>query len=529
MNMRQAEANEGDSPRAQVHGHPRTFRQSLYAMLGLSTVVMMVAIDQTVVGTALPSIIADLKDYHLYAWVATAYLLASLITVPIFGGLGDRYGRKPLIVVAIVLFSAASALCGMSASMFQLVVFRALQGVGGGMLVGTCFASIPDLFPDPVVRLRWQVLFSSAFGVANAVGPSLGGWLSQHYGWRYAFYVNVPVGIASLYFTAAHLPHVRYPRSGKLALDWQGALLIALTLGGAQALVESLGHAGAAWRPLALAGAVALAVALLVRVERRALQPLLPRAVLGDRAIVVLLLLSLLMGMAMFSLLLYVPLLLQVGFGMGAEQAGITITPLVACITIGTVLNTRIVTRLRNPNRLLYAGFALLAISCGSIAFAATHMRHTALVGAMLAGGVGIGLVMPNLTVFAQQVAGKLHLGIATAMIQSARMVGGMIGTAVSGAAIAALYRVDLAHAVAAARIPPGPWDALLRSPEPLLRGASMVPAAAPVVALARTSLRHAVSGTLFGMLVMMIGACALVFALPLIRIKSFDDAKRAH
>jgi MFS family permease len=143
-------------------------------MLGVSFVSMLVALDQTVVGTALPTIVAELKGFELYAWVATLYLLTSVITVPIFGRLGDYYGRKPFVIASIVVFTAASVLCGAANNMLFLVLARGLQGIGGGMLVGTAFACIPDLFPDSVVRLRWQVLMSSAFGIANAVGPSLG-------------------------------------------------------------------------------------------------------------------------------------------------------------------------------------------------------------------------------------------------------------------------------------------------------------------------------------------------------------------
>jgi len=168
------------------------FRQTLLAMLGMCFVMMLVAIDQTVVGTALPTIVAELRGFELYAWVATSYLLTSVITVPIFGRLGDYYGRKPFVVAAIVLFTLASVLCGAADTMLELVLARALQGIGGGMLVGTAFACIPDLFPDPHVRLRWQVMLSAAFGIANAVGPTLGGALTEHYGWRSVFYVNLP-------------------------------------------------------------------------------------------------------------------------------------------------------------------------------------------------------------------------------------------------------------------------------------------------------------------------------------------------
>ena len=165
----------------------RSFRESLLAMMGLFFVVMMVALDQTVVGTALPTVVAELRGFDLYAWVATSYLLASVITVPIFGRLGDYFGRKYFVIASIVIFTLASALCGMAGSMLALVLARALQGIGGGMLVGTAFASVPDLFPEPHVRLRWQVLISSAFGIANAIGPSLGGFLTEYAGWRSVF------------------------------------------------------------------------------------------------------------------------------------------------------------------------------------------------------------------------------------------------------------------------------------------------------------------------------------------------------
>ena len=494
-------------------------------------VVMMVAIDQTVVGTALPTIVAELKGFNLYAWVATAYLLASVITVPIFGRLGDWFGRKPLIVIAIVVFTAASVLCGAAHSMQALVLFRALQGIGGGMLVGTCFASIPDLFPDPVVRLRWQVLFSSAFGVANAVGPSLGGFLSEHYGWRSAFLVNLPVGAVSLYLTARHLPNIRHELHGKLNPDWRGALLIAAGLGALQLLVESLSQQTLTVSTIAF-GAVALSAgALLVREELRAADPILPPALLRERAIIALLALSMLMGMAMFALLFYVPLLLQGGMGLNADRAGVMVTPLVLCITVGTIANTRIVTRLRKPNLLLYGGFALLGAACWGVA-AERMETGFALTAALIAGGVGIGLVMPNLTVFAQQVAGKRQLGIATAMIQSARMVGGMFGTAVVGTIVHVSYRQRVADVLQAHGIDAGAsWvAAAAHSPQVLLTArdvAGFVRDARvagfdgdALVAGARVALVQAIDHALLAVSAAMVLACVAVSLVPLIRVQ---------
>src|ERR1700756_3580286 len=204
-------------------GQVLPFRESLLAMLGVSFVSMLVALDQTVVGTALPTIVADLKGFELYAWVATSYLLTSVITVPIFGRLGDYYGRKPFVIASIVLFTGASVLCGAANDMLFLVLARGLQGIGGGVL------------------LRWQVMMSSAFGIANAVGPSLGGFLTQYYGWRSVFYVNLPVGLLSLFFVWKYLPHLRHvEHKARMRLDWPGALLIAVALGSLQLFVERL-------------------------------------------------------------------------------------------------------------------------------------------------------------------------------------------------------------------------------------------------------------------------------------------------
>ncbi|ABE31132.1 sugar (and other) transporter family protein [Paraburkholderia xenovorans LB400] len=514
----------------------RSFRQSLLAMLGLSSVVMMVAIDQTVVGTALPSIVADLHRFDLYEWVATSYLLTSVITVPIFGRLGDWLGRKPLIVIAIVLFTVASALCGFAQTMPMLIACRALQGIGGGMLVGTCFASIPDLFPDPVVRLRWQVLFSSAFGLANAVGPSLGGFLSQHYGWRSAFLVNIPVGVVSLYLAAKHLPHIRHARFERLNADWKGACLITVALGSLQLLVEAAGSTGS---HAGLYAAVAvLSMGLLVRQERRAPNPVIPPGLLKDRATLVLLVLSLLMGVAMFVLLFYVPLLLQGGLGLDAGKAGIVVTPMVVCITVGTITNTRIVTRLEKPNLLLYLGFGLLGVSCAAIASVGAGGASVGFVVAMVMAGVGIGFVMPNLTVFVQQVAGKTRLGIATALIQSARMVGGMLGTAMAGTMARHLYRAGLEPVLTAkAAAAPGHWTLALQDPQTLMSAQAAADFAGhanhagfdgeAMLGAARAVLVHALQTSLFGVALLMAAACVIVRLLPLIPITSIAASRQ--
>jgi len=422
-------------------GQVLPFRESLLAMLGISFVTMLVALDQTVVGTALPTIVAELRGFDLYAWVATSYLLSSVITVPIFGRLND---------------------------MLYLVLARGLQGIGGGMLVGTAFACIPDLFPDSVVRLRWQVLMSSAFGIANAVGPSLGGVLTQTFGWRSVFYVNLPVGLLSLVFVWRYLPHLRQvEHESKMRLDWPGALLIAASLGALQLFVEWLPKYGiASWATLLLVVAVA-AGAGLWHWEKRCAQPILPFDMFANRALSALFVLAILAGFAMFSLLFYAPLLFQGGFGMSPKEAGLVITPLVVFITIGSIMNGRVVTRIRQPNAMLHVGFVLFAIACAGIVVS-THTTPTwVLMALMVAGGIGLGFVLPNLTVFAQQTAGRQHLGIATALLQSLRMVGGMIGTALTGTLVNQMYSSGVHDALAADHALQ--WHARLADPQILI------------------------------------------------------------
>lgn len=327
-----------DTPSNPPSAAPRSFRQKLFAMLGLCCVLMMVALDQTVIGTALPTIVAELNGFDLYAWVGTSYLLTSVITVPIFGKLGDEYGRKPFNLAAIVLFTAASALCGMSQSMLQLVLARGLQGIGGGMLVATTFASVPDLFADARSRLRWQVLFSSAFGLANAIGPSLGGYLAEYWGWRWVFFVNLPVGLVSLGLVWRYLPRIRHAVGAPLRLDWIGAALLAAALGSLQLLVEWLPqHKSVAL--LALLGGVVLAsAAALIWWERRSPNPLLPLAMFSHRSLAPLFALSATMGFCLFAVTYYAPLMFQGGFGLSPNAAGLLVTPLAVCITIGSII-----------------------------------------------------------------------------------------------------------------------------------------------------------------------------------------------
>ena len=432
-------------PPAQRHDLP--FRTSLLATLGVAFVTMLVALDQTVVGTALPTIVADLQGFRLYAWIATAYLLTSVVTVPIFGRLGDDFGRKPFVLASIVTFLLASALCGLSVNMPMLVAARALQGIGGGMLVGTAFACIPDLFPEPHIRLRWQAILSAGYGIANAVGPTLGGVLTQSYGWRAVFFVNLPIGLLSLYFVWRYLPRVRQRDAGQpVRLDWAGAVLLAITLGAMQLAVEEIPKQGMALLPVSLVMTTVVAALALWRWELRTANPILPFAMFANPKLSSLFMLAVIAGFSMFSLLFYAPLLFQGGFGMSPRTAGLAVTPLVVSVTVGSIVNARLVTRLQSPKVMLYIGFCLLSICCLGMMLAHASMSAIVLAMCMAAGGLGLGSILPLLTIFGQEQAGRKQLGTVTAMLQSLRMIGGMMGTALTGALVTHLY-VSRVHA----------------------------------------------------------------------------------
>ncbi len=419
---------------------PRDFRQTLLAMLGLCFVLIMVALDQTVVGTALPTVVAELKGFELYAWVGTAYLLTSVIVVPIFGKLGDEHGRKRFVVVAIIIFTLASIFCGLAQSMLQLVLARTLQGIGGGMLIATSFACIPDLFPETLERLRWQVLFSTAFGLANAFGPSLGGYLAEYWGWRWVFFVNLPIGILSLGFVWYFLPNIRHSAQAPTRLDWFGAFLIALSLGCLQLFVEWLPQNKSLLLLLVVGLVGTISSITLIWWERRCENPILPFDMFKNRIIGPVLMLSMIMGFCLFSIMYYAPLLFQGGFKLSPNEAGMLITPLAVSITIGSIINGRIMIKLRSPKIVLYSGVIFFLLSAITMTQTTSHTPHALVSIAMAFGGLGIGLLLPNLTLIVQANTFRKQLGVATAMLQSTRMVGSMLGTAIIGSLISNQY-----------------------------------------------------------------------------------------
>ncbi|KAB7896623.1 MFS transporter [Rouxiella sp. S1S-2] len=476
-----------------VVASPLTFRRSLLAVLGLALVLMLSALDQTVIGNAMPYIVADLGDFNLYAWVATSYLLTSIITVPIFGRLGDYYGRKYFVIAATVLFTLSSALCSFASSMQMLILWRAVQGIGGGMLVGTAFACIPELFPDTRQRLRWQILFSTAFSIVNALGPTLGGILTEQYGWRSVFYLNLPLGVLALVVSWIYLPYFKPEKKAAIRLDWLGALLIMCVLGSMQLLAEFLPSNGSAFTLLGLMLACGLSAALLIFQQRRAHSPILPPPLFAIGPIKQLFIISVLIGAVLFTLLYFMPLLFQGGYGYSPKQAAWLVTPMGVSITISAIINGRIVTRMQNPMRLPQMGFLVAATACAILALVGSHGHFGVLMGLMMMAGIGIGFILLNVTIFIQTLAPREFLGIATALTQSLRLVGGLLGTALTGAGVTKLYNVHVGSKLLQANDATVP-DAVLRyfsDPQVLLQ--PLNPQYAQYYPLARSAMVNAI------------------------------------
>ena len=321
-----------------------THKQVLVVFSGLVLAMLLAALDSTIVSTALPTIVGELGGLSHLAWVVTAYLLAQTVVTPLYGKLGDLYGRKRVMQGAIVLFLIGSMLCGTSQNMTQLIVFRAVQGLGGGGLIVTTQAIVGDIVP-PRERGRYQGIFGAVFGVSSIAGPLLGGYFTAHLSWRWIFYINLPLGILAMVVLALTLPsraeRVRH------AIDYAGAALLAVALS-AVVLIADLGGTAFAWSsPLIVGFTVAALVASLgfVIVERRAPEPVLPLRLFANRAFWVTSTVGFVVGFALFGSVTYLPLFLQVAKGVSPTSSGLQMVPMMGGMLLTSIASGQLISR----------------------------------------------------------------------------------------------------------------------------------------------------------------------------------------
>ncbi|MGW2559778.1 DHA2 family efflux MFS transporter permease subunit [Streptomyces sp. NPDC001514] len=436
-------------------GTGRSRRTVLVAIGALLLGMLLAALDQTIVSTALPTIVSELGGLEHLSWVVTAYLLASTAATPLWGKLGDQYGRKKLFQVAIVIFLIGSALCGVAQSMTMLIAFRALQGIGGGGLMVLSMAIVGDIVA-PRDRGRYQGLFGAVFGASSVLGPLLGGLFTQHLSWRWVFYINLPIGVVALFVIAAvlHIP----VRETRHTIDYLGTFLIA-AVATCLVLVASLGGTTWAWGSARIIGLAVLGAVLLVAfvyVERRAAEPVLPPKLFRIRTFTLVSVISFVVGFAMFGAMTFLPTFLQVVQGVTPTMSGVHMLPMVLGMLLTSTASGQIVSRTGRWKVFPIAGTAITALGLLLL----HQLRETTSVWEtsvyFFVFGAGLGLVMQVLVLAVQNAVSYADLGVATSGATFFRSIGASFGVAIFGTVFTTLLNERLALALAGHPLPPG-------------------------------------------------------------------------
>ena len=404
---------------------------------GLMLALLLAALDGTIVATALPTIVGELGGLDHLGWVVTAYLLAQTVVTPLYGKLGDLYGRKRVLQSAVVIFLIGSALCGLAQSLTQLIVYRFVQGLGGGGLMVTAQAVVGDVV-TPRERGRYQGYFVAMFGLASIAGPLIGGFFTTHLSWRWIFYVNLPLGAVALGVIAAALP-----AGGRLTrhqVDYLGAGLLAVALSGA-VLISDLGGTVLPWASPAVLGLGALTVAALsgfIAAERRAAEPVMPLRLFRIRDFSIAAGIGFIVGFALFGATTYLPLFLQVSKGASPTASGLQMLPMMGGMLASSIGSGQVISRTGRYRRFPLVGTLLITIALLLLARLSAVTPIALVMSAMLLLGLGIGCVMQVLVIATQNAVDYADLGVATSAATLSRLVGGSLGTAVLGAIFAA-------------------------------------------------------------------------------------------
>jgi EmrB/QacA subfamily drug resistance transporter len=424
---------------------PRTL-----TFIGVAAALFLGALDQTIVGTAMPRIAAEFNALDRYTWVTTAYLLTSTAVVPVVGKLSEQLGRRNTFLTAIVVFVGGSALCGAAPSISWLIAFRALQGIGAGVISGTSFAVIADLFP-PSERGRYVGVFSGIFGIASVIGPLVGGTITDNAGWRWVFYVNLPVGVAVFALLAVAFPAGTGTRAGRRDLDWPGAILI----GGAAALlaygfsIEGTSGWGAPLVVMTIAlGAVMLVAG--IAWETRAREPVLPPQLFRSSIFALSTAISFVTGALMFGAITYIPVFLQTVVGVQATSSGLLLLPLMAGLVAASIAGGQLISRTGRYRVQAIAGSAVTTAGLALATLLGVDSSQSAVTLPMVVLGIGIGLSMPVFSVVSQNAVPQRLMSAATSAVQFVRQMGAVLGLALIGSLFNARLEAHGGHGKAA-------------------------------------------------------------------------------
>jgi len=432
---------------------PRGGLLVIYSALMLA--ILLAALDQTIVSTALPTIVGDLGGLSHLSWVVTAYLLASTASTPLWGKLGDQFGRKNFFLASIVVFLAGSALCGQSHSMIELISFRALQGLGGGGLIVLTQAIVGDVVPARE-RGRYQGAFGAVFGVASVAGPLLGGFFVDNLGWRWVFYINLPVGLVALVVIAIVLPGSG--KREKHKIDYLGALLLAAAAT-CLVLATSWGGTEYRWGSPVIIGLFVLAAVLgfgWFLSAGRAAEPVLPLRLFRNKVFSVASGIGFAAGFAMFGALAFLPLYLQVVRGVSPTISGVYLLPMVAGLLITSIGSGQLISRFGRYKVFPVVGTALLAVALYLLSMLSVHTSSLVLDSYFFLLGLSLGLILQVLVIAVQNSADYADLGAATSGATFFRSVGGSFGVAIFGTVFSSRLSAELARALAGVHLPAG-------------------------------------------------------------------------
>jgi EmrB/QacA subfamily drug resistance transporter len=427
-----------------------TRAQKVFTMLGALLGLLLAALDQTIVATAGPSIQADLRiPASLYAWLTTAYMVASTMMVPVWGKLSDLLGRRAVLAVGILIFLAGSFLCGAARSTVALIIFRAVQGLGSAALFTAALAVVADLF-EPRERGKYQGLFGAVFGLSSVVGPLVGGFITDHFGWHWVFFINLPVGVVALTLVLLRMPKLRPPGVARGGLDLPGAISLALAVV-PLLLALSLGRSGGgawawgSWRILGLFALAGVGTALFLWVETRAKEPLLDLKLFRLRAFSTANVAVFIIGAAFLSGVVFLPLFMVNVVGLSATRSGLTIMPLTLGVVAGNVLSGQLVAKLGRYKVLLLGSLGLLMVGFAVMGFTLTPESTQAEVTAkMVLVGLGLGPSIPLYTMAIQNAVPPQRIGVATSAATFFRQLGMTLGVALLGTVFAATLSSEL-------------------------------------------------------------------------------------